>query len=277
MNNRTQENKLIDIEKVFIDKNPGLFKLIPKPIIKYLKNIIHQDELNEFIDSSKDQKGIAFVERVFSHLFPIEIKHKGLEKIPADGRYMFISNHPLGGLDGLAFILAASEKFENIKFPVNDILMNLEGLKEIFIPINKHGGYSKESARIFEKAIVSDCQILYFPAGLVSRKIKGEIIDVAWKSSFLKKAISSKRDIVPVHISGRNRDFFYNLAKFRSFLGIKANIEMLYLPNEMFKFQSKEIVINFGTPIPYKSINSDLTISEWVLKIREQSYALANE
>lgn len=275
MKDKDQAGKLIDIERVFAEKNPTLFKLIPSFIIKYLKRITHQDEINEFIASSSNVSGIAYIEKILSELTPADVSYIGLENVPANGRYLFVANHPLGGIDGLAFILAASNKFKDIKFPVNDILLNLKGLQDFFIPINKHGAHSREAARIMEETFQSNSQILFFPAGMVSRKKNGKITDLEWKKSFLKKAISSNRDIVPVYISGKNSNFFYNLSNIRSFLGIKANIEMLYLADEMFNYNGKKIVVNFGTPIPCDSIKTNLTPNEWVKKIRDTAYLLS--
>ncbi|MBN2164745.1 MAG: 1-acyl-sn-glycerol-3-phosphate acyltransferase [Marinilabiliaceae bacterium] len=275
MSKSSENTKLIDIEKVFADKNPALLKIIPGFFIRYLKKILHQDEINEFLQLNSEITGIPLVRKILKELTPADVSQNGIENIPSHGRYMFIANHPLGGLDGLAFILAASEKFNNIKFPVNDILLNIEGLSELFIPINKHGSHSREAAQKLEEAINSDSQILYFPAGMVSRKIKGNIIDLEWKKTFLKKAIQSGRDIVPVHISGNNSNFFYNLANYRKRLGIKLNLEMLYLADEMFNYKAKKIVINFGTPIPINSIKTNPDKLNWVQEIRKQTYLLA--
>lgn len=271
-----REDKLIDIEKVFADKNPKLLKIIPHFLIQYLKKITHQDEINEFIVKNREITGVEFAKKVLE-LFGISIRVNGLEKIPQNDRYVFASNHPLGGLDGIAFIVAVSERFEDLKFPVNDILLNIEGLKDIFIPVNKHGGHSREAVNKIEQAFASESHILYFPAGLVSRKIKGQITDLEWKNSFMKKAIACQRSIVPVHISGCNRPFFYNLANLRRNLGIKSNIEMLYLVDEMYNIQTKEIVINFGKPVTHQELKSEFTVNQWVTRIRQKTYDLANQ
>ena len=102
------------------------------------------------------------------------------------------------------------------------------------------------------------------------QKQGGEIKDLEWKKNFLVKAIKHKRDIIHVHFSGRNSNFFYRLANFRKFTGIKANFEMLYLPNEMFKQKGKDLEISFGPPILHNTIlESDLTPQEWSDKLRD--------
>lgn len=264
---------LIDVEKVFADKNPQLLKMIPFFIIRYLKRITHQDQINGIIANNSDKKGFEFSKAVLED-FGVNYNTIGLENIPNSGRLLFASNHPLGGMDGIALITALGNRFSNIKFPVNDILMNIKGLDNIFIPINKHGGHSKEAARTMEDAYESDAQILMFPAGMVSRKKKGIIADLEWKKNFIKKAIQHQRDIIPVHITGRNSDFFYNLANWRKRLGIKANIEMLYLADEMYKQKGQNITIQFGKPISWESIKNEGTFSEWAQKIKGMVYDL---
>ncbi len=271
----TDKQRLIDIEKVFADKNPTLFKLIPPFVFSYLKRIIHQEEINEFLRQKGHLTGSAFGRSILDDLFGASYQVEGLDKLPSEGRLLFASNHPLGGLDGIALLVAASEKYDHLKFPVNDILMNLKSLDNIFVPVNKHGSQARDSAKVIEEAYKSDAQILMFPAGLVSRKQKGVIRDLEWKKNFVRKAIQHKRDIVPVHITGRNSDFFYRLANIRKALGIKANIEMLYLPDEMFKQHGEYISIKFGRPISWETLKNSDSPEIWSRKIKDKSYDLA--
>lgn len=265
--------KSIDIEQVFRDKNPAILKWIPRFIISYLKRVIHQDSLNDMINLDPNAYNVDFG-KICTHHFGVKSTSIGLDKIPTDGRYLFVSNHPLGGLDGIIFINEVGSVFDNIKFPVNDILLRLGRFKDIFVPINKHGGHSRKAAELIEDAFASEAQMLYFPAGLVSRKQKGGIKDLEWKPNFIKKAIIHKRDIVPVHIEGRNSNFFYNLARFRKFIGLKANIEMLYLVDEMFKQKDKHITLRFGSIIPWQELDNGETAKAWAEKIKETVYSL---
>lgn len=265
---------LIDIEKVFASKNPKLLKIIPSFIIRYLKKITHQDEINRIITSNNKIKGIEFSQAILDD-FGVSYSTIGIENIPEKGRFLFASNHPLGGMDGIALITAVGQKFIDIKFPVNDLLMNIKGLNNIFLPINKHGANSKEAALQLENAYKSDAQILMFPAGLVSRKRKGIIADLEWKKNFVKKAIIHKRDIIPVHITGRNSNFFYNLANWRKRLGIKANIEMLYLADETYKQKGNNLTIRFGKPIPCDTFRNSTDYKAWAQKIKHLAYDLA--
>ena len=266
----------VDVREVFRKKNPNLARLIPGFVFRYLKRIIHQDEINEVMPRIRHLEGLEFVRAGLDH-FGINIRSDGKEHIPRDGRFIFVANHPLGGLDGLVFAKEVGDIFPNVQFIVNDILLNIENLNPIFVPVNKHGKQSSEYVRKIETTYQSDAQVLNFPAGLCSRKIKGAIVDLEWHKSFINKAKKHQRDIIPVYISGRNSNFFYNLAKIRAFLGIKANIEMLYLPNEMFRQKVKNIDIIFGKPIDYRLLDKRFTPREWAQKIKNHVYQLGKD
>ena len=263
----------IDVERVLYSKNPALKKVMPGFLIRYLKRIVHQDELNEFLRLTGHLKNAEFI-KAGLEFFYIRYNVSGSENIPGSGRYIFVSNHPLGGLDGLVFIYELSKYFSDLKFPVNDILMNITNLSGIFLPVNKHGAQGREAARMIEEAYASESQILYYPAGLCSRKKKGIIRDLQWHKSFISKSVQYKRDIVPAFFSGRNSNFFYNLSNFRNFLGIKANIEMLYLVDELFKQKGKEIALIFGKAIPWQTFDNSKTPPEWAEWVKGKSYEL---
>ncbi len=263
----------IDVENIIASKNPKLLKVIPRFLIRYLKRIIHQDEVNDFLLKHHGKYGLDFSQAIIDD-FRINYEVEGLEELPKDNRYLFVSNHPLGGMDGIVFLTVVGRKFENIKFPVNDILTYLRYLNNIFLPINKHGGHSKEAFAAIEDAYKSDAQMLMFPAGLVSRKKRGVIKDLEWKKSFIKKAIQHKRDIIPVRITGENSNFFYNLSKWRTRLGIKANLEMLYLSDELFKQKDKTLNLKFGKPIPWTTFTKEKKHEEWAAEIKEIVYKL---
>lgn len=240
----------IDVDAALRAKAGKVYKYIPKFVINYLKRIVHQDDLNQYVASAKNVIGIPFAKRSLDY-FGCELTVNGLENVPDDGRFIFVSNHPMGGLDGMAFMYAVSGKYTDIKFPVNDLLLYVKNFEGIFLPVNKTGVTGRNAATLMEEAFASDSQMLMFPAGLCSRKIDGKIQDLEWKKSVVAKAVQTKRDIVPVYISGRNSNFFYNLSKIRRALGIEVNIEMLYLVDEMYKQKGHSIDIKFGAPISY--------------------------
>jgi putative hemolysin len=247
-------------------------RMLPWFLMNYLRRILHEDDLNSFVERHGEKMGLEFAQAILEE-FKLNMILVGAENIPKDKRCLLAANHPLGGIDGIAFICAASTVRQDILFPVNDILLNIDNLKEFFIPINKHGS-NAENIRIFNDTFASDSTLLYFPAGLVSRKKHGVIEDLEWKKTFIKKARQYKRDIIPVYIEGRNSNFFYNLANRRNRLKIKANIEMLYLINETYKQVNKTMHIVFGEPIPWESFDRSKTDTEWAALVREKVYEL---
>jgi len=264
--------KFIDVEKVFRAKNPRLANSMPRFVFNILRRIIYQDEFNAFMWKNRDKWGLDYAQVILED-FRVNTRVIHPPDIKSGGRYLIASNHPLGGMDGIALLHEAGKLRKDVVFPVNDLLMNLPNLYELFIPVNKHGS-NAENIRLFNETFASDVLILYFPAGLVSRKQRGGIKDVEWKKTFLSKARATGRDIIPAFISGHNSAFFYNLANFRKWLGIKANIEMLFLPRELFKFRNKTIEITFGKPIPVATFDKRKSDPEWAALLREHVYRL---
>lgn len=266
--------ELIDLDKVIKDKYPKGYNKIPKRLISYLKRKIHQYELNDILRSYSDKDGVDFMLSCIDH-FRLNLITHGLNEIPTDKKYIFVSNHPLGGLDGICLAGIIGEKFDKkIKYPVNDFLLYIRNLRSIFIPINKQGGQSKDAANQLNEAFESDNQIVTFPAGLCSRKINGKITDPEWKKMFLMKAIEYQRDVVPIYFEAKNSNFFYRLANIRKILGFKFNIEMLFLPDEMFKNKNKTFNITFGKPISWETFDKSKTTKQWVEYVRECTYSL---
>lgn len=269
--------KPIHIEEVFKSKNPRMAKMIPGFVYRFLKRLIHEEGINEFIERYGDRKGLAFADGMVEYL-QVTYDVIGEEHLPeADGRYIFVSNHPLGGPDGVILISFLGKHYHRLKFPVNDILLNLKNLNDIFLPINKHGGMAKEAVTAIEEAYASDAQMIMFPAGLVSRKTKEGIRDLTWQKSFVAKAVQHRRDIVPIFISGQNTNFFYRLANFRKRIGLKANLEMLCLPDETFKKRGQHLTIHIGTPIPWQSLDRSRKPAEWAELIKGKVYDLAQK
>jgi len=279
--------RLIDIEALFASKNPALLRFIPGFVLSYLKRITHQEAVNGYIWRNRDKTGIPFVEAIL-HEFGVKVdiidkrtlSGSSPTLVPQTGRYIVASNHPLGGLDGMALMQELGRIRQDIVFPVNDLLMNVPGLRPLFIPINKHGR-NTENARLINDTFASEKMILYFPAGLVSRKqrIQGRMVvhDLEWKNTFIKKAKKYQRDIIPVFVAGRNSEWFYNLARWRKRMGIKANIEMLYLVDEMAKQLNKTITLMVGDPIPWTTFDKSKSETQWAAWVQEQVYLLGKD
>lgn len=278
MKQQKNDFKPIVLREVIAAKNPKVAKRIPRFLYNYLNRILHIEEINEVMKMHGHLKGADFVNQIVKQ-FNIEFDLKGIENIPSDRKLIFASNHPLGGFDGMLLIAIASKLTNQpVKFLVNDFLMHIPTLKDSFVPINKVGGQARESLLKIEEAYASDAHILIFPAGLCSRKIKGKITDLEWNKHFVQKSAQYKRDIVPIHFSGRNSNFFYNLARFRKLIGLKKiNLEMLYLADEMFQHVNKKFTITFGEPISHTQFTDKSKYKEWTLKIREICYSLVKK
>ncbi|MBR5297470.1 MAG: 1-acyl-sn-glycerol-3-phosphate acyltransferase [Parabacteroides sp.] len=264
----------IDLKQILQQKAPSVARKIPAFVINYLIRTIHQEELNEILRRFHDKQGVAFMQELIGY-FDLHLELVNETNIPKEGRYIFASNHPLGGLDGICLSAIIGNHFNgNIRYLVNDLLLYISNLKEIFVPINKHGAQGKKNATLIEEAYSSDNQIITFPAGLCSRRQKGIISDLEWKKSFIQKAIEHQRDIIPVFFEGNNSNFFYNLANIRKALGIKMNYEMIFLPDEMFKSKHKTYRIYFGKPIPWQTFTRERKPEAWAQWIKNIVYNL---
>lgn len=271
-----REPQILDLDKVLQEKAPKIYNKTPRFIINYLKRKIHLDEINEILTIYADKDGVDFMDAVVGY-FNLELKTEGLDKTPIDGRYIFVSNHPLGGLDGICLSSVIGKKFnKKIKYVVNDVLYFIKNLQSIFLPVNKYGRQSKVAAGTLQEAYESDNQIITFPAGLCSRKENGKIEDLPWQKNFILKAIESKRDIVPIYFDGKNSNFFYRFANIRKRLGIKFNIELILLPDEMFKNKGSRFSIIIGEPIPYSFFDNKKSTLQWAEYVKEKAYDLAN-
>ncbi len=268
------EEKYIDIEQVIRDKNPKLAKWLPGFILNYIRRIVHEDDLNRAMRDFGHLEGVDFVNASIEHV-GANIEVAGLENIPKEGGVILAANHPLGGLDGIAFMQAVGRVRSDMQFLVNDILLNIKNFSPLFIPVNKHGANPRAALKIIDKAYASEAAVMVFPAGLVSRKIDGKVQDLEWTKSFITKAIRYKKDVVPVHIDGHNSNWFYNLSKYRKKLGVKANLEMFYLANEMYKQSGQTITLTFGKPIPADKFDKSRSANDWANYVREKMYSLS--
>jgi len=265
--------KPINIREVFGSKSPALARFIPGFVYRYINRIMHIGFVNDLLQRNGHLKGTAFVDQVVKE-FNVKRYLHGLENVPETGKYIFASNHPLGGFDGLLLLKTVDEKLGNPKFLTNDILLNIPQLRDVFVPVNKHGGHSREAAKLLSEAYSSDAQILIFPSGLASRKIKGKVVDLEWKKHFITKAIQYKRDVIPVFVSGRNTNRFYRLANFRKFLHIKWNLEMFFLPDETMRHRNTTVHIYFGKPLSHALFDRSKTHLEWAEWVKKKVYQL---
>ncbi len=260
--------KFIDVKGLIASKNPKLLRYLPGFVISYLRRILHEDEINQFLIDNSDLFNGDFCAAIINY-FNIKVKIKGIENIPRQGPVILVMNHPLGGMDAIGLVVALKNHRRDLKFIVNDLLMNLKNLRGLFIGVNKHGKNDISVRQQIKNAFMSENAICLFPAGLVSRKVNGVVMDLEWKKTFVTYAREFNRIVVPIHIEGELTPFFYRISQFRKWLGIKNNIEMLWLSDELFKQRNKEISISIGTPVLASEIDQSLSDNQVAQMFRE--------
>ena len=269
--------KTIDIEKILRDKMGEKARYVPRFVISWLKKIIHEDEVNQFLWENRKLEGTEWLTACVQYL-DMTLDIVGAENLPDkhDGKlYTFVSNHPLGGQDGVSLGSIIGQHYDGkFRYLVNDLLLNLPGLKPVSIGINKTGRQSRDFPRMVEAGFNSDNHLLMFPAGLNSRKINGEIHDLPWKKTFITKSIETHRDVVPIHFSGRNSKRFYRIAKF-SDRWLPFNLAMLFLVDEMYRNVGKTFRITIGKPIPWQTFNKTKSPMEWAKFVEDRVYGLS--
>lgn len=268
-------HRLIDIDEIARQKAGKKYKYIPKFLIESIKKIVHQDYMNTFI--KKNYEGIDFCAKCIEYL-DIKYEVEGLENLPPveDGKkYTFVSNHPLGAVDGIILAKIIGQKYNgNIGFLVNDFLMFLDGLAPLCVPINKTGSQSRELPTLINEIYKSEKQLMIFPAGICSRKINGNIQDVPWSKSFVIKSSQTNRDIVPIRFIGKNTNRFYRVAKICDFFKMKFNLAMVLLPDEMYKAKGNTYKVIIGKPIPISTVDKSKTPTQWAQYFRKEVYNL---
>ncbi len=272
----TDEPIYISLEDVLRSKLGDKSRLVPGFVVNKLKSFICQDRMNMLLKHCFPAEGADFCRKVLGHL-NISLKLVGAQKLPACGRVIFVCNHPLGGLDGMALIAMLSTIYPDsaVRFVVNDLLMAVRPLAKVFIPVNKHGAQSRSTLSALDEVLAGDDPVIIFPAGLVSRRNKkGKIEDLEWKKMFIAKAQTFKRDIIPLYFNGHNTDFFYKFARIREKSGLKFNIEMLRLPAEVFRSENSTFTIVCGDALPWQTLGK--AGSALAAQIKSKVYALAD-
>ncbi len=265
--------KTIDLGRAIREGNSGFFKSFPRFVIRLLEKIVRQEEMNKVIWDNRHMTGVPFINGVLKD-WKVGVEVVGDENIPASGRFIFASNHPVGGMDALSFLSMVYRHFPVVVTPANKLLEIIPNMRSLMVGVDVFGKTSREVALQLNRLYESDAQILIFPAGEVSRRRKGKISDITWQKSFVSKAIEHRRDIIPVFISGRNSNLFYFVANLRKFLGIKMYIETLLLPREMIKQRNSKIVLYVGKPVKYETLTNESTHAEWAQKVKKIVYSL---
>lgn len=263
----------IDLDAI-VSSRPG-GKKIPRFLVNWIKKLVHQDFINEFL--TRGYEGAEFCRECMKYL-DVDVKVEGLDnlsKVPEGCHYTLASNHPLGGIDGVALLSVITEHSGGrVRLLANDFLMSLKGLAPLCVPVNKLGGQTRSLPAQISEIFHSPNEIMMFPAGMCSRRIDGRVQDPAWKKTFVTYSKRSGRYIIPVHFHGENSKRFYRVASLCKKLGVKFNFAMLLLPDEMYRAQHKSFRMVIGEPIAPEHFDSSKSDLEWAQWLRSKSYSL---
>jgi 1-acyl-sn-glycerol-3-phosphate acyltransferase len=267
------ETMKVDVAKAFADKNPRLYRWMPGWILRAIENLVHQNEINEFLAANGHLKNADFARAVLRHL-NIHTNTIGKDRVPKENALVLVGNHPLGGPDGLALFDVLGNYRERIASVSNDIILQIQPLQDLFVPVNKHGAQSRENLLTLKSRFKDGYGVMIFPAGLVSRRTAGTIRDLPWKKTAVSLARRERVPVVPVHISGRLSNRFYRVAAWRKRLGIPWNLEMLLLVDELFRLRNTSITLTFGHPLNPDHFDSSRTDQEWIEWLYRHVYEL---
>ena len=264
---------MLDVEKMIQKKYPKLQnnQIIKGAISKFADSVIHQGEINKFLEQNSHLTPLEFVEHALEKLqFNHYISDKYLENIPTEGKVIIIANHPLGALDALSLIKLISSVRKDIKIIANDFLNTLGPLKPILLDINNFKAQqSKEAISKIYESLNNEEAVIIFPSGEVSRASPTGIKDKNWHKGFLKFAKRSNSPILPVFIGGKNSKTFYSVST------INKKLSMLLLSSEMFKQKNKSIEIIVGELIPYEHIVPKGITEEQIVRLyKKHLYSL---
>jgi|WetSurSiteA1Bulk_404760.scaffolds.fasta_scaffold00015_18 putative hemolysin len=267
--------KQIDIAKIIDESNSQLLKKLPRFVVKWIAKIIRQDEMNRILCKYPDCVGVDFLTKMIEE-FNLKFDIEGKENLPENGKCFFVANHPLGVIDGLVLGFTVYEKYGSFKAIANEAFLFLPQVHQFIAAVNVFKGSSREYIKALDDTYNLEISITHFPAGEVSRLYNGKVQDSSWQKSFITKAISSKRDIVPFYFYDRNSSLFYVVYMIRQLFRIKINLELVLLPREMFKKKNKTIRVVIGKPISYQMFDESLSHWDWAQKVRSNVYELGN-
>ncbi len=268
--------KFIDLSKSIKESDSDFLKKFPPFFVRWLEKVIKQEEMNLILEKYIDCEGADFHRAIIKH-FNITLDVEGLENLPEKKKCFFVSNHPFGVVDGLILTKTIIEKYGDMKAIGNQSFHFVPNLRPYLALVNPYGLSPRSYVTELEKVYRADVAITHFPAGNVSRRYMGKVLDSDWKKSFITRAITCQRDIVPFYFHGGNSNLFYGVNLVRRVFGIELNIELALLPRELFSKQDETVRFTIGKPIPWQRFDSSCTHVEWAQKVREHVYKMAAE
>ena len=272
---KDRSDYLLDLDEIL---GPELKKKLPSFVIRFLAKRLHIKDINDCIMKAEHYHGAGFFDEALDYI-GITYRTRGEEKLDLSKKYIFACNHPLGGPEALIIGSIFRKIYgDGFTVPSNQILYQMKPLQEFFVPVNIMSNRQKRDlGEKFAQMFESDRQVLVFPAGVCAKSIKGKVREMPWKKMFITQAKRYERDVVPVHISGHNSRWYFFLSWLSRTLGLKFNIGMLYLVDELFNKAGEEFVITFGTPIPYSSFDKSRTDLQWAEYVKNEVQQISKD
>lgn len=274
-----ERSRMLDVDTLLNDYFQNVDGSRDKPLMKtassLLKRLLHQEEINTFIETHRHLEGLEFNDAVLEHFnFTFQVSSKDRARIPDQGRVLIVANHPLGSLDGLALLKLVSEIRTDVKIVATILLNCIDPLQSLFLSVDNlsKSANHRDSMNQIVEVLEAGYTVILFPTGEVSRISPLGIRDGKWNSGFLSIAKRTRTPIVPVHIGGKNSTLFYGLSSIYKPLGT------MMLVNEMFNQKGGEILFRIGKPIPWESIAAmDLSKKAVAKLMRKQVYLLSKK
>ena len=242
-----------------------------------LMKALQISKLNRIYDKNKHLKDLEFLNAILDQLqIKFEIPEEDLKRLPKEGAYITISNHPLGGIDGVLLLKLMLEREPNFKIIANFLLHRIKPLKPYIMPVNPFENHknSKSSVIGIKETLrhLSDGKPLgMFPAGEVSTYKDGKLmVDKAWEEGAIKVIRKAQVPVIPIYFHAKNSRLFYLLSK------IDATMRTAKLPSEVFSQKDRVIKVRIGKSISVAEQNEHKSIEEYSEFLRKKTYMLAN-
>ena len=242
-----------------------------------LMKILKISTLNKIYNKNKHLSDVVFLNAILDDLkIKFEIPEEDLKRLPKDGAYITISNHPLGGIDGVLLLKMMLEREPNFKIIANFLLHRIEPLKKYIMPVNPFENHkdAKSSVIGIKETFrhLSDGKPLgIFPAGEVSTYKAGKLmVDKPWEEGAIKVIRKAQVPVVPIYFHAKNSRFFYLLSK------INGTLRTAKLPSELFTQKHRAIKVRIGKPISVAEQNEYASIEEYSDFLRRKTYRLAS-
>ncbi len=244
-------------------------------IAKFLIQLKRFNKINKIYSQNLDKDGIEFIDSVLETLgIKFEVAEEDLSRIPADGAFITVSNHPFGGLDGLILLKIISEKRPDYKLMANYLLHKIDSLKDFSIPVNQVENTNTRNFSFTEvkralKHLEGNSALGIFPAGLIS-KAQGfsRPTDRKWDNGFLSFIKKAEVPVVPVYFQGNNSWVFHLLG------GIHPLLQSVRMPKEYFNKTKKVIHVRIGRPISIEEQQEFKDLELYGRFLRAKTYAL---